>query len=169
MMQRKRKKIFFQFEKSKIFFLSVGVCVFLGSVVLLYFIFTAYSFTIPNLYNPDSVIVKPELIAINVFAIEKSLKKADIKYKSIKELDDESGIEVELENGIIVIFSKSKTIDSQVSSLQALITQLTINIEDIDNKIPSSTDGGIIIETQNFKTERVKMIDFRKSRPLVTF
>lgn len=88
---------------------------------------------------------------------ERELGLAGVKFTSISLMDDESGISVSLENGIMVIFSNSKSASYQVSSLQSILKSLTIN------NVQEGADG------QAKALKIPKSIDFRYSKPIVNF
>lgn len=110
------------------------------------FVYTqAYRFPKFSVSQNNSNIVKPYVANSSVFDISNALKEKKIEVRSIKMLDDSSGINADLNDGVSVIFSTEKDAKNQVSSLQEIMNRLTI-----DNKKP-------------------KKIDFRYSKPIVNF
>lgn len=88
---------------------------------------------------------------------EKELDSSGLMFSSISLMDDESGIIVEVDRGITVIFSQSKSATYQVSALQSILKSLTIN----------SVQGVAGGQAKSFKMP--KRIDFRYSKPIVNF
>lgn len=74
--------------------------------------------------------------------ISKELINSEIYFNSIRRASDSSYL-VDLEEGGIVIMSPSKNVKDQISSLQLILSRLTI------------------------EGKRVKIIDFRYDRPIV--
>ncbi len=80
----------------------------------------------------------------NLSDFKRKLSEKNISYSEIKENQDLS-VQLTLKDGSIVLFSKEKDIEWQVSSLEELLSRLTI-----ENKKP-------------------KTIDFRFDKPIVKF
>ena len=89
-----------------------------------------------NLQNKSSGnIAKPNSENIRTSDIEKALNEKRIEYDNIKDEQDQGKIAVSLKSGTLVIFSKFKDVNWQISSLHDIISRLTI-----ENRIPKKID-----------------------------
>lgn len=89
---------------------------------------------------------------------ERVLRKENISYSSISYYTDGISIAVVLTGDTKVIFSDTKDVAYQVSSLQELLLRLTIN------KVENIRGGSV-----DSNGARAKIIDFRYSKPIVKF
>lgn len=139
---RKAKRIFFYF----LLFLLLTLSIF-GSL----FIYNRFAASILSFEIEQGAgkIIASHILNAQTKDFEKELSSNSIKYNKIGLTSDETGVKVELDNGIEVIFSKNKDIVYQVSSLQSILTRLTIDIHK--------------------EAKKPKGIDFRYSKPIVNF
>lgn len=147
------------------YLISLFALIILGFVFVLYFLILPgiskrldrafFQIKFPNFLNRNTI-VNPFISNNTLDKLRDELKKKNIEYEEISELADGSGIEVKVKGGVTVFFSKSKDLTLQISSLQTLLRQLTIDtIED------GATVSGSI--------GKIKKIDFRLDRPIVGF
>ncbi len=125
-------------EKSRNIFLFF-LCSFIIFLIIEYLYFN-FSFGRTSYLNP---------IAINKVSVisqtEDKLEKAKIYFTSVS-LQDDGSLKVELKGGGEVILSSKKDIQNQISSLQLILSRLTIE------------DG-----------KKLKNLDFRYDSPVVSF
>lgn len=79
-----------------------------------------------------------------VIVLEKELEKSNISFKSVQAKQDGSLL-IELSDGGSIIFSQKKDIKNQISSLQLVLTRLTI------------------------EGKKLKSLDFRFNNPVVSY
>lgn len=80
-------------------------------------------------------IIKPNPENTEIKDFEKLLIKNKIEYSDISDVSEEGSIQVSLKTGTIVIFSKIKQPEIQISSLHDIVSRLTI-----ENRIPKEID-----------------------------
>lgn len=107
-------------------------------------------FILPQIIVPISLSPKePEIIKANatfgVFEIKDAMLRKNIPFDSVNVSSSSGGIVASLTKGTKVYFGYDKEIDWQISSLQQILTRLTI-----ENKQP-------------------QVIDLRYNRPIVKF
>lgn len=115
-----------------LFFLSV-ILIFI-EYLYLNFSFGKNFYISPIAQNKASVII----------TLEKELEKSNISFKSVQAKQDGSLL-IELADGSSVIFSQKKDIKNQISSLQLVLTRLTI------------------------EGKKLKSLDFRFNNPVVSY
>ncbi len=129
---RKNKKVT-AFKRS-----SAAIIIFLSIIFLCYYLIT-------DVFKIKDPILSP--LSLNLAAINDSfdsqLIKSEIKYKDVKKGKDFYSVEL-VDNGT-VIFSQNKDIEKQISSLQLILSRLTI------------------------EGKRFKSLDFRFDKPVLVF
>lgn len=129
-----------------VFFLFLSF-IFLLSLLFLKFIKRSSLFT----RRIDSSILRPDVTGVGVEMVRNKLLEKNMTPGKIFIASDSAIIIASIEDGPTVFFALDKSIDWQISSLQQVLTQLTIgDIKDTRGKIP-------------------KIIDFRGERPIVRF
>ncbi len=133
--KRKIKTRFFQ--QIKIFFLGLlGLFVIFGIVYLILFF----------LFPKKQLFISPLALQKNTYQseIDNLLQKSGIAFTSVENTNDSSYL-VNLKDGGQVIISKNKNVQDQISSLQLILSRLTI------------------------EGKRFKNLDFRYDKPVVLF
>jgi len=133
--KRKIKASFFQ--QVKIFFIALaGMFVLLGIVYLIFFMF----------FPKKKLFISPLALQknTNYSQIDEMLQKSGIAYTSVERVNDVS-YNVNLRDGGQVIIAQNKSIQNQISSLQLILSRLTI------------------------EGKRFKSLDFRYDKPIVLF
>lgn len=134
----KRRKIRNKFFRELRFFLFAFLVtlIFLGVVSLVFFIFS----------SNHKILLNPLSNRKNVFQnqVEETLGKSGINFTSVKTASDSSYL-VTLDNGSEVILNRNKNLQNQISSLQLILSRLTI------------------------EGKRFKSLDFRYDKPVVLF
>lgn len=116
------------------------VLFFLSAIlILIEYLFLNFSFGRTTYISP----VSKNTIS-NTIALEKELEKSNILFKNITNSQD-GNLQVELSDGSTVIFAQKKDIKNQISSLQLVLTRLTI------------------------EGKKLKSLDFRFNNPIVTY
>nr|MBI5456036.1 hypothetical protein [Candidatus Levybacteria bacterium] len=115
-----------------IFFLS-------AALILIEYLFLNFSFGRTTYISPVS-----KNQTSNTIALEKELEKSNILFKTISNGSDGSLV-VELMDGSNIIFSQKKDIKNQISSLQLVLSRLTI------------------------EGKKLKSLDFRFNNPVVSY
>lgn len=136
-----RRKRILKKEKSKYKLRRAFLSVLLLIIALcaIEYVYLNFSFGKPPIISP---IAQNKVSAVANF--EKQLDKSGIKYESVAASSDASFV-VTLQDQEEVIFSSKKDIGSQISSLQLMLSRLTI------------------------EGKRLKILDFRYDNPVVTF
>lgn len=104
---------------------------------------TSQSFSFSPTHS--SRVFTPEVQSGSVSEFENALTRGGFTIRSLTVASDSSSITVELKDGPVVVFTRSKDIEWQVSSLQSIMRRLTI-----ESNTPSQ-------------------IDFRFTKPIVNF
>ncbi|MFH1186697.1 MAG: hypothetical protein V1697_00825 [Candidatus Levyibacteriota bacterium] len=132
--RRKRTNRLIKKKKIAIIILCLGLLLSIASLVLSYYHTSFYS------EPPVSPVSKTKLSEIN--DLEKLLVEKNIRYSRIIYGDDLS-FYVDLNDGGQVIFSMKKKLKDQISSLQLILSRLTI------------------------EGKRLKKLDFRFNKPII--
>ena len=126
------------------FFRSIKIFLFalVGISVLFYIVYLAVSFFFPK----KELFISPLSIQKNIYhnRIDDLLQKSGIAFTSIKDGPDSSYL-VTLKDGGQVIITQNKNVQNQISSLQLILSRLTI------------------------EGKRFKSLDFRYDKPVVLF
>lgn len=122
-------------KKILLFFLSVFVIFLILEYVFLNFSFGGNSYINPIAKNNSSLVLE----------VEKELEKAKIPFSSVLQNSD-SSVTVSLKDGGEVILSSKKDIQTQISSLQLILSRLTIE-----------------------EGKKLKNLDFRYNSPVISF
>lgn len=138
MFQKKRQ---LKKEKNKKILKTAFVALFFLSVILIFieYLYLNFSFGKTLYINPVA-----QNKASVVITLEKELEKSNISFKSVQVKQDGS-LMVELSDGSSVIFSQKKDIKNQISSLQLVLSRLTI------------------------EGKKLKSLDFRFNNPVVSY
>lgn len=115
-----------------LFFLSI-------ILILIEYLYLNFSFGRITYISPVSQNKTSKIIAL-----EKELEKSNIPFKTVSASSDASLV-VELADGSIVIMSPKKNIKNQISSLQLVLSRLTI------------------------EGKKLKSLDFRFNNPVVSY
>ncbi len=129
--------------KKGMFLVLISAAVIIG----IFLIFIAIKSILPfvNSSNNNSKIIDPVVKSAETSDIKKILESKNIDATSVVEATNSAYITVQIKDGPKVYFSRSKDTEWQVTSLQLMLTRLTI-----DNKKPTT-------------------IDMRYARPIVKF
>lgn len=133
--KRKIKTRFFQ--QTRIFFISlVGMFILLGIVYLTFFFF----------FSQKELFISPLALQKNTnrSEIDDLLQESGIAFTSVESAKDSSYL-VNLKDGGQVIITQNKNVQNQISSLQLILSRLTI------------------------EGKRFKSLDFRYDKPVVLF
>jgi hypothetical protein len=138
MFQRKRqlKK---EKSKSRIKLVFISLAFLLLALLLFEFLYLNFSFGRNTYISPIAKEKKSKIITL-----EAELEKSNISFKTVSASSDASLV-VHLINGSVVILSSKKDIKSQISSLQLILSRLTI------------------------EGKKLKSLDFRFDNPVVSF
>lgn len=138
MFQRKRqlKK---EKSKSRTKLISITLLFLLLALLVIEFLYLNFSFGRSTYISPIAKEQKSKIITL-----EKELEESNISFKTVSANSD-SSFTVHLIDGSIVILSSKKDIKSQVSSLQLILSRLTI------------------------EGKKLKSLDFRFDNPVVSF
>lgn len=138
MFQRKRqlKK---EKSKSRTKLIFITLLFLLLSLLVIEFLYLNFSFGRNTYISPIAKEQKSKIITL-----EKELEKSNISFKTVSANSD-SSFTVHLIDGSVVILSSKKDIKSQVSSLQLILSRLTI------------------------EGKKLKSLDFRFDNPVVSF
>ena len=133
--KRKIKNKFFQ--QIKIFFIAL-----IGMLALLGFVYSVFTFFIPQ----KQLFISPLALQKNIKRnqIDVLLQKSGIQFASVENAKDSTYL-VNLKDGGQVIITQDKNIENQISSLQLILSRLTI------------------------EGKRFKSLDFRYDKPVVLF
>ena len=133
--KRKIKNKFFQ--QIKIFFIAL-----IGMLALLGFAYSVFTFFIPQ----KQLLISPLALQKNIKRnqIDVLLQKSGIQFASVENAKDSTYL-VNLKDGGQVIITQDKNIENQISSLQLILSRLTI------------------------EGKRFKSLDFRYDKPVVLF
>lgn len=125
----------------------------LGYLVLSYALpLFSISIPIPNLLQKQFIIEPVSDKKKPIEELKEYLNQASIEYTTLDISSDNSSIVMKDSTGLTVIFSSLKDLKSQVSSLQAIKRQLTID---------NSMNGN--------KERKLEKIDFRFTKTIVNF
>ncbi len=129
--------------KKGMFLVLIGTLVVVGVVLVFFAIRTILPFV--NSTGNSSKMIDPVVKSAETSDIKKILASKNIDATSVVEATNSAYITVQIKDGPKVYFSRSKDTEWQVTSLQLMLTRLTI-----DNKKPTT-------------------IDMRYARPIVKF
>jgi hypothetical protein len=134
---KKRKIKTKLFQQIKIFFISL-----IGIFVLVGIIYLTFSLVFPK----RQLFISPLALQKNTNhnQIDELLQKSGIAYTSVENAQDASYL-VNLKDGGQVIIAQNKNVQNQISSLQLILSRLTI------------------------EGKRFKSLDFRYDKPVVLF
>lgn len=138
-MFQKRRQLKKEKSKSRIKFAFITLVILVILLVLIEFLYLNFSFGRSTYLSPIAKEQKSKLISI-----EAELEKANIPFKTVNVKED-SSFEVHLIDNSVVILSSKKDIKSQISSLQLMLSRLTI------------------------EGKKLKILDFRYDNPVVSF
>lgn len=114
--------------------LFIGLIVTFFSYLYINFYINTYGFISPMSVNKDSLLVK----------VEEGLEKQNISFGKVTTNSDGS-LSVKLKDESEIIFSSKKSVTSQITSLQLMLSRLTI------------------------EGKKLKSLDFRFDNPVVSF
>ena len=135
--KRKIKTRFFQ--QIKIFFIAL-----MGMVVLLGIVYLVFSLFFPQKQLFISPLALQKNTSRNQNQIDDLLQKSGIAFTSVENAKDSTYL-VNLKDGGQVIITQNKNVQNQISSLQLILSRLTI------------------------EGKRFKSLDFRYDKPVVLF
>ena len=133
LLKKERKKS--NSKKIIVFFLSVFVIFLIIEYIFLNFTFGRSTYLNPVAKNNTSL----------VLAVENGLEKAKIPFSGVSQNPDDS-VTVKLKDGGEVILSSKKDLQTQISSLQLILSRLTIE-----------------------EGKKLKKLDFRFNSPVISF
>lgn len=137
---RKRRKIRNSARRT---FLLIGICL-LFLIIVSFLRSLLYTYNKKQVISPKSTQVKSSKNAIFIRDLQKTLVQKNIPFSSIM-LATDSSVLVRFANGEKAIFSLEKPLDNQISSLQLVLSRLTI------------------------EGKRFTNIDFRFDKPIIAF
>lgn len=85
--------------------------------------------------DKNEEIIKPYTKEFSVVELEKKLRESNIPDFTVSDRSNQGEVYVVIKNGPVVIFSTNKNLEWQITSLQDIITRLTI-----ENKKPKKID-----------------------------
>lgn len=151
---RRREKITVNIGKKrnpyKIIFLIFGLIVIFSTLYLIseYLIFLSERYYA----HPGETFVRPNIYVASPLDIEKKMREKGILFESVMVSSDEASFVVRLDKASTVLFSPYKDVDWQVSSLQQILSRLTID------KGLTSQEG-----------KKPLVVDLRYNKPTVKF
>jgi flagellar biosynthesis/type III secretory pathway M-ring protein FliF/YscJ len=138
-MFQKRRQLKKEKSKSRIKIAFISLIVLVILLIVIEFLYLNFSFGRNTYLSPIAKEQRSKLISI-----EQQLEKSDIKFKTVR-VNEDSSFEVHLVDNSVVILSSKKDVKSQISSLQLILSRLTI------------------------EGKKLKVLDFRFDNPVVSF
>jgi hypothetical protein len=138
-MFQRRRQLKKEKSKSRIKILFIALIFLILLFVIFEVLYLNFSFGRNTYLSPIAKEQRSKLISI-----ESELEKSNISFKTVNVKED-SSFEVHLADSSVVILSSKKDIKSQISSLQLILSRLTI------------------------EGKKLKVLDFRFDNPVVSF